>query len=36
MCGYGWGRDGTVGLDDAPDAYRAMADRQAVKVLISP
>lgn len=28
--------DRTVGLDDVPDAYRAMADRRALKVLIRP
>jgi threonine dehydrogenase-like Zn-dependent dehydrogenase len=28
--------DRTVGLDDTPGAYRAMADRQALKVLIRP
>ncbi|MEU4223488.1 alcohol dehydrogenase catalytic domain-containing protein [Nonomuraea sp. NPDC026600] len=28
--------DRTVGLDGVPDAYRAMADRQALKVLIRP
>ncbi|MFI5617921.1 zinc-binding dehydrogenase [Streptomyces sp. NPDC051567] len=28
--------DRTVGLDEVPDGYRAMADRQALKVLIRP
>ncbi|GAA2011770.1 alcohol dehydrogenase catalytic domain-containing protein [Catenulispora yoronensis] len=28
--------DRTVGLDDVPDGYRAMADRTALKVLIEP
>ena len=28
--------DRTVGLDDVPDGYRAMADREALKVLIRP
>ncbi|TDD79268.1 IMP dehydrogenase [Actinomadura darangshiensis] len=28
--------DRTVGLDQVPDAYRAMADRRALKVLIRP
>ena len=28
--------DRTVGLDDVPDGYRAMNDRQALKVLIRP
>lgn len=28
--------DRTVGLDDVPDGYRAMADRTALKVLIRP
>ncbi|MER5787124.1 alcohol dehydrogenase catalytic domain-containing protein [Streptomyces sp. NPDC001980] len=28
--------DRTVDLDDAPDAYRAMADREALKVLVKP
>ncbi|MBK3565721.1 zinc-binding dehydrogenase [Streptomyces sp. MBT62] len=28
--------DRTVGLDDTPDAYRAMANREALKVLIKP
>jgi threonine dehydrogenase-like Zn-dependent dehydrogenase len=26
----------TVGLDEVPDGYRAMADREALKVLITP
>ena len=26
--------DRTIGLDETPDGYRAMADRQALKVLI--
>ena len=26
--------DRTIGLDDVPDGYRAIADRQALKVLI--
>ena len=28
--------DRTVGLDEVPDGYRAMADRTALKVLIKP
>lgn len=28
--------DRTIGLDDTPDGYRAMADREALKVLIEP
>jgi threonine dehydrogenase-like Zn-dependent dehydrogenase len=28
--------DRTVGLEDVPDGYRAMADREALKVLIRP
>jgi threonine dehydrogenase-like Zn-dependent dehydrogenase len=28
--------DRTVTLDQVPDGYRAMADRQALKVLIQP
>jgi threonine dehydrogenase-like Zn-dependent dehydrogenase len=28
--------DRTIGLDEVPDGYRAMADRQALKVLINP
>lgn len=28
--------DRTVGLDQVPDGYRAMADREALKVLIRP
>lgn len=28
--------DRTVGLDEVPDGYRAMADREALKVLIHP
>ena len=28
--------DRTVGLDEVPDGYRAMADRKALKVLIQP
>jgi len=28
--------DRTVSLDDVPDGYRAMADREALKVLIRP
>lgn len=28
--------DRTVGLDDVPDGYRAMADREALKVLVRP
>ena len=28
--------DRTIGLDDVPDGYRAMAERQALKVLIRP
>jgi threonine dehydrogenase-like Zn-dependent dehydrogenase len=28
--------DRTVGLDDVPDGYRAMAAREALKVLVRP
>jgi threonine dehydrogenase-like Zn-dependent dehydrogenase len=28
--------DRTVSLDEVPDGYRAMADREALKVLIRP
>jgi threonine dehydrogenase-like Zn-dependent dehydrogenase len=28
--------DRTVNLDQVPDGYRAMADREALKVLIQP
>lgn len=28
--------DRTIGLDETPDGYRAMADRKALKVLIEP
>ncbi|MEU9955220.1 zinc-dependent alcohol dehydrogenase family protein [Streptomyces sp. NPDC050982] len=28
--------DRTVGLDDVPDGYRAMADREALKVMVAP
>ncbi len=28
--------DRTVGLDEVPDGYRAMADREALKVLVQP
>jgi threonine dehydrogenase-like Zn-dependent dehydrogenase len=28
--------DRTVGLDDVPDGYRAMADREAIKVMVTP
>lgn len=28
--------DRTVGLDEVPDGYRAMADREALKVLVRP
>ncbi|MEV1245636.1 hypothetical protein [Nonomuraea sp. NPDC049750] len=28
--------DRTVGLEEIPDAYRAMADREALKALIRP
>jgi threonine dehydrogenase-like Zn-dependent dehydrogenase len=28
--------DRTVGLDQVPDGYRAMANREALKVLIQP
>ena len=28
--------DRTIGIDDVPDGYRAMADRKALKVLIQP
>jgi threonine dehydrogenase-like Zn-dependent dehydrogenase len=27
--------DRTIGLDEVPDGYRAMADRDAIKVLIA-
>jgi threonine dehydrogenase-like Zn-dependent dehydrogenase len=28
--------DRTVGLDGVPDGYRAMADREAIKVMVTP
>jgi threonine dehydrogenase-like Zn-dependent dehydrogenase len=28
--------DSTVGLDGVPDGYRAMADREAIKVMVTP
>ena len=28
--------DRTVGLDDVPDGYKAMAERESLKVLIQP
>ena len=28
--------DRTVGLDGVPDGYRAMADRESIKVLVTP
>ena len=28
--------DRTVGLDDVPDGYRAMNEREALKVLVAP
>ena len=28
--------DRTVGLDDVPDGYRAMADRESIKVMVKP
>jgi threonine dehydrogenase-like Zn-dependent dehydrogenase len=28
--------DRTVGLDDVPDGYRAMADRESIKVMVTP
>jgi threonine dehydrogenase-like Zn-dependent dehydrogenase len=28
--------DRTVGLDGVPDGYRAMADRQSIKVMVRP
>ena len=28
--------DQTIGLDEVPDGYRAMAERRALKVLIRP
>jgi threonine dehydrogenase-like Zn-dependent dehydrogenase len=28
--------DRTVGLDGVPDGYRAMADRESIKVLVAP
>jgi threonine dehydrogenase-like Zn-dependent dehydrogenase len=28
--------DQTIGLDEVPDGYRAMADRKSLKVLIQP
>ncbi len=28
--------DHTIGLDEVPDGYRAMASREALKVLIQP
>ncbi len=28
--------DRTIGLDEVPDGYRAMADREAIKVMVRP
>ena len=28
--------DRTVGLDEVPDGYRAMADRESIKVMVRP
>jgi threonine dehydrogenase-like Zn-dependent dehydrogenase len=28
--------DRTVGLDGVPDGYRAMADRESIKVIVKP
>ena len=28
--------DRTVGLDGVPDGYRAMADRESIKVIVQP
>jgi threonine dehydrogenase-like Zn-dependent dehydrogenase len=28
--------DRTVGLDGVPEGYRAMADREAIKVMVTP
>ena len=28
--------DRNVGLDDVPDGYRAMADRESIKVMVTP
>jgi threonine dehydrogenase-like Zn-dependent dehydrogenase len=28
--------DRTVGLDDVPDGYRAMAERESIKVMVRP
>lgn len=28
--------DCTIGLDGVPDGYRAMADRESIKVLVRP
>jgi threonine dehydrogenase-like Zn-dependent dehydrogenase len=28
--------DRTVGLDGVPDGYREMADREAIKVMVTP
>ena len=28
--------DRTIGLEDVPNGYRAMADREALKVLVQP
>ena len=28
--------DRTVGLDDVPDGYRAMAERESIKVMVKP
>ena len=28
--------DRTVGLDEVPDGYRAMADRESLKVMVKP
>ena len=28
--------DRVIGLDDVPDGYRAMNDREAIKVIVTP
>jgi threonine dehydrogenase-like Zn-dependent dehydrogenase len=28
--------DSTIGLDGVPDGYRAMAEREAIKVMVRP
>jgi threonine dehydrogenase-like Zn-dependent dehydrogenase len=32
----GWVFDRVVGLDGVPDGYRAMNDREAIKVIVRP